>query len=88
MWISTLLCALAASSSAVALPRHESRGAFSAKGLLEKQRKFSSVKLLATLDFKPYQLTNVRLECDADPDMLVQSNYTCGVTCKTISQGE
>ncbi|KAK0623200.1 hypothetical protein B0T14DRAFT_428672 [Immersiella caudata] len=38
------------------------------------------MKLLATLNFKPYELTNVRLECDADPDRFTPSNYTCGLT--------
>jgi hypothetical protein len=82
MWFSTLFLAVAIASFATAVPRHQTRGAFSAKGLIEKQWKITNMKLLATLNFKPYELTNVRLECDADPDMFTPSNYTCGFTCK------
>ncbi|KAK0646213.1 hypothetical protein B0T16DRAFT_156556 [Cercophora newfieldiana] len=78
MLLSTLLWAFAATPSLAAAI--QARGAFQPKGLLEKSWMASNVKLMAALDFKPFELTDVRLECDADPDMFTQSNYTCGVT--------
>lgn len=78
MW-TTILWALFASSFAAAMPRPASRGAFPADGILPKPWKIANFKVAATLDFEPFKLTNVRLECIADPATFAHDNYTCGL---------
>jgi len=83
MWTSTLISALAASSSfAAVMTHHDPRGAFNEMVPLAEQRKFAKVGFNAALDFLPFQLTNINLECIADSSLYTPGNYTCGLKCK------